>query len=73
MPLRHGRHKAGHPRLAALIAAKSWMAGINPAMTQWKQTVPPVRYFSAKCGVAGPLKTGKNVSISSGNVPARIP
>jgi hypothetical protein len=49
------------------------MAGINPAMTQCKQTVPPARYFSAKCGVAGPLKTGKNVSISSGNVPARIP
>jgi hypothetical protein len=30
-----GLGPAIHPRLAVLIAAKTWMAGMKPAMTQW--------------------------------------
>src|SRR3954452_19805796 len=37
-PLCHGRPCAGHPRLAVLEVAKSWMAGPSPAMTQWQLT-----------------------------------
>src|SRR4051794_10389305 len=36
-PLCHGRPCAGHPRLAVLEGAKSWMPGPGPAMTQWQR------------------------------------
>src|SRR5436309_3253255 len=37
----------GHPRLAVLIAAKTWMAGTRPAMTQEERPRRMPRYFSA--------------------------
>src|SRR4051794_14209148 len=36
-PLCHVRAYAGHPRLAVLEGAKSWLAGPGPAMTQWQR------------------------------------
>src|SRR5262249_27206606 len=31
--IRHARPRAGHPRLHDIATSKTWMAGINPAMT----------------------------------------
>jgi hypothetical protein len=35
IPFRHGRARPGHPRLSSLVAAKTWMPGTRPGMTNF--------------------------------------
>src|SRR3954451_20230004 len=48
----HGRAGPGHPRLAVLEGAKSWVAGARPAMTQWEH-LPASSLSELSCRVAG--------------------
>ena len=47
---RHGRACPGHPRLACFIAAKTWMRGSSPRMTEC--VAPPRRHFTGATATA---------------------
>src|SRR4051812_46047291 len=53
-----GQACAGHPRLAVLEGAKSWLAGPGPAMTQGLRPRPPPPPVSARAGKPGPDDLG---------------
>jgi len=77
-----GQACAGHPRLAVLEGAKSWLAGPGPAMTQGQRPRPPPRSVSACAGKPGhddmgaadqPSRKGTSPPACKGrpNLPAR--
>src|SRR3954452_17031859 len=64
--------KAGHPRLAVLEGAKSWVAGPGPAMTQGQRPRPPPRQVSASADQPGHDDLGETSPLAKGrpNLPA---